>query len=165
MISVIGQVNSLTMSYSRLPLAMAEDHLAPSILGRLNANGTPWCSLLLCGAIWTLALSLTLDRILLLDILLYGASLILEFIALVVLRIREPGLMRPFRIPGGVTAAIVISAAPCFLLILAAVLNRHEQIGNISAAMLATVVAIFGLAVYPLAKKVFSPARGLPVDS
>ena len=42
MISVMGQVNSLTMSYSRMPLAMAEDHLAPSILRRVSANGSPW---------------------------------------------------------------------------------------------------------------------------
>jgi amino acid transporter len=147
MISVIGQVNSLTMSYSRIPLAMAEDKLAPRFLGKLNY------SLLFCGLIWTLALSLSLDRILLLDILLYGASLILEFVALVVLRIREPNLVRPFKIPGGTSGALAISVAPCGLLVLAAVLNRHEQVGSISAAMLAVSVAICGLFIYPLAKK------------
>jgi amino acid transporter len=147
MVSVVGQVNSLTMSYSRIPLAMAEDKLAPAFLGNLNY------SLLFCGAIWTLALSLSLDRILLLDILLYGASLILEFGALIVLRIREPNLVRPFKIPGGTKGAIAISIAPCALLVLAAVLNRREQIGSISAAMLAGGVAICGLSAYPLVKK------------
>lgn len=150
MVSVIGQVNSLTMSYSRIPLAVAEDHLAPSALRNL------WCSLLFCGLIWTLALSLSLDRILLLDILLYGASLILEFVALIVLRIREPDLVRPFRIPGGTRGAVLIVASPCLLLVVAAVLNRNEQIGSISAAMLASVVAICGVFVYPLAKKICS---------
>jgi amino acid transporter len=147
MVSVVGQVNSLTMSYSRIPLAMAEDKLAPAFLGNLNY------SLLFCGLIWTLALSLSLDRILLLDMLLYGASLILEFVALIVLRIREPNLVRPFKIPGGTRGAIAISIAPCALLVLAAVLNRHEQVGSISAAMLAVGVAICGLVTYPLAKK------------
>lgn len=147
MISVIGQVNSLTMSYSRIPLAMAEDKLAPPFLSRLNY------SLLFCGAIWTLALTLSLDRILLLDILLYGASLILEFVALIVVRIREPSLVRPFKIPGGTAGAVAMSAFPCALLVLAAVLNRREQVGQISAAELAIVVAIFGPVVYPLAKK------------
>jgi len=147
MISVIGQVNSLTMSYSRIPMAMAQDRLAPRILRPL------WCSLLFCGAIWTLALSLSLDRILLLDILLYGASLILEFIALVVLRIREPALIRPFKIPGGTPAAIAIAVVPCALLLMAAALNRHEQVGQISAALLATIVAMCGILIYPLIKK------------
>jgi amino acid transporter len=152
MISVVGQVNSLTMSYSRIPLAMAEDKMAPAFLGNLNY------SLLFCGAIWTLALSLSLDRILLLDILLYGASLILEFVALIVLRMRAPNLVRPFKIPGGTKGAIAISIAPCALLVLAAVLNRHEQVGSISAAMLAGGVALCGLAVYPLAKKLYAPS-------
>jgi amino acid transporter len=152
MVSVVGQVNSLTMSYSRIPLAMAEDKLAPAFLGNLNY------SLLFCGAIWTLALSLSLDRILLLDILLYGASLILEFVALIVLRIREPNLVRPFKIPGGTAGAIAISIAPCALLVLAAVLNGHEQVGSISAAMLAAGVAICGVVVYPLAKKLCAPS-------
>lgn len=156
MVSVVGQVNSLTMSYSRIPMAMAEDHLAPSILTRVSANGSPWCALLLCGAIWTLALSLSLERILLMDILLYGASLILEFVALVVLRITQPELARPFRIPGGTPGAIAIGVAPCFLLVLAAVINRHEKIGSIEAAILAAIVAICGVAAYPLAKKLYA---------
>lgn len=153
MVSVIGQVNSLTMSYSRIPLAMAEDNLAPSFLRRVSPNGSPWCALLLCGTIWTLALSLSLERILLMDILLYGASLILEFVALIVLRIREPELVRPFRIPGGTLGAIATAAGPCLLLIFAAVLNRNEKIGEIGAATLAAAVAICGVALYPVAKK------------
>jgi amino acid transporter len=153
MVSVVGQVNSLTMSYSRIPMAMAEDYLAPSILRRVSANGSPWCALLLCGIIWTLALSLSLDRILLLDILLYGASLILEFIALIVLRITQPELVRPFRIPGGTVGAVLTAAGPCLLLVLAAVMNRHEKIGSISAGTLAIGVAVCGPIVYPFAKK------------
>jgi amino acid transporter len=147
MISVVGQVNSLTMSYSRIPMAMAADRLAPPFLSRMNY------SLIFCGVIWTLALTLSLDRILLLDILLYGGSLFLEFVALIVLRIREPDLVRPFKIPGGTAGAIAISIAPCALLVLAAVLNRHERVGSISAAMLAAGVAICGVAVYPLTRK------------
>jgi amino acid transporter len=153
MISVLGQVNSLTMSYSRVPLAMAEDHLAPAILRRVSANGSPWCALVACGAIWTLALTLSLDRILLLDVLIYGASLVLEFVALVVLRVREPQLVRPFSIPGRTAVVAVICAIPCLLLVFAAIVNRHEQVGSISAAALAIVVAICGVAMYPLAKR------------
>jgi amino acid transporter len=157
MVSVVGQVNSLTMSYSRVPMAMAEDHLAPSILRRVSSSGSPWCALLLCGFVWTLALSLSLERILLMDILLYGASLILEFVALIVLRITQPELMRPFRIPGGTLGAIAISAGPCMLLVAAAILNRQEKIGEIGAAVLAVIVAICGLAIYPAAKKLCAP--------
>jgi len=153
MVSVVGQVNSLAMSYSRIPLAMAEDHLAPRILARVSPNGTPWPSILLCGLMWTLALSLSLDRILLMDILLYGASLILEFVALAVLRVREPSLNRPFRIPGGLPGAILLAIGPCMLLAFAFAVNRHELIGSISAARLAVLVVLAGVATYPAIKK------------
>jgi len=61
--------------------------------------------------------------------------------------------VRPFKIPGGTKGAIAISIAPCALLVLAAVLNRHEQVGSISAAMLAGGIAICGVVVYPLVKQ------------
>ena len=46
-------------------------------------NGSPWAAVVTCGVAWMLALGLRFDRILLLDILLYGLSLMLEFVALV----------------------------------------------------------------------------------
>ena len=160
MVSVVGQVNSLTMSYSRIPLAMAEDGLAPSILRRVSANGSPWCALLACGFIWSLALSLSLDRILVLDIVVFGESLILEFVALLVLRYREPELLRPFRIPLRNRALVSMAVVPCALILLAAVMNRHEKVGSISAALLAGIVAMCGVAIYPLVRK-FCSARSL----
>ena len=50
------------------------------------------------------------------DILLYGVSLSLEFVALIVLRIREPELPRPFRVPGGMFGAVAVGVAPMLLL-------------------------------------------------
>ena len=55
-------------------------------------NGVPWVAVLVCGVAWALALGLNLTRLLELDILLYGLSLVLEFVALAVLRWREPSL-------------------------------------------------------------------------
>jgi amino acid transporter len=87
------------------------------------------------------------------DILLYGGSLILEFVALIVLRMKQPELARPFRIPGGTLGAIAIAAGPCILLVLAAALNRNEKIGSIGAATLAVGITICGVVIYPLARK------------
>lgn len=97
-----------------------------------------------------LALSLSFERILLLDILLYGLSLILEFAALVILRIREPNLVRPFRIPGGLVAATVVGIGPTGLIMGALVANRHEQVGAISAVSLAAALVVLGLVLYAL---------------
>ena len=150
MISVLGIMNSLTMSYSRIPIALAEDRYAPRILTKQLRNGAPWVALVACGAAWMLALGLSFDRILLLDIMLYGLSLILEFVALVILRLRQPNLARPFRVPGGIAGAALLGIGPTALLVAAFVANRHDQVGEMSAATFALMLMLAGVVVYGL---------------
>ena len=52
------------------------------------------------------------ERLVTLDILIYGGSLGLEFVALVLLRIREPNLPRSFRVPGGLFGAVMVASFP-----------------------------------------------------
>jgi amino acid transporter len=59
-------------------------------------------------------------------VLLYGAALLLEFAALVALRIREPVLPRPFRIPGGVAGCALLAVPPAALLAVAGWVGRDE---------------------------------------
>ena len=148
MISTFGIVNSLMMSYSRLPYAMAEAGQAPRVLARTRANGAPWVSLCLCALAWMAALGFTFDRLLMLDILLYGASLVLEFIALAALRMNEPALPRPFRVPGAVTGAAVLGVGPTALLIVALIRDHREQLGSISALTLGLVLMAVGPVLY-----------------
>jgi amino acid transporter len=151
MISTFGIVNALTMSYSRVPLAMAEDGYAPKVFARKLPNGAPWVAIVACGLAWTAALGLSFDRLLMLDILLYGASLVLEFIALVLLRRQEPGLHRPFTIPGGLTGAILTGVGPTALLIVALIKNRNEQMGYISALTVGLILMAAGVVFYFIA--------------
>jgi hypothetical protein len=51
-----------------------------------------------------------------LDIILYGVSLVLEFVALAVLRVREPDLPRTFRVPGGLPGVIAMGVPPTLIL-------------------------------------------------
>jgi len=120
MICAFGMYNSLVLSYSRLPMALAEDGLLPAIFTRVAPRtGAPWVSIGACSLAYAACLGLGFDRLIQLDILLYGLSLILEFVALVALRLREPALERPFRVPGGLTGAVAIGVPPTLLLGLA----------------------------------------------
>jgi len=163
MISTFGIVNSLTMSYSRLPAAMAEDGDLPRFFARKSESGTPWVSVVICGLAWVgvvFALGTNLDRLVLLDILLYGSSLILEFIALIVLRIRQPLLHRPFRVPGGLAGAILAGVGPTVMLVAAFVKNREERLerlGNISALTLGAIFIVLGVVLYFLVAWLVKP--------
>jgi amino acid transporter len=148
MINGVGMFNPLMMSITRVPFAMAEDGQAPQILLRRTKLGVPWVSVLACAAIWGLALSFTFERLISIDLVLYGASLILEFIALVVLRRREPNLHRPFRVPGGMPGAIALGIGPTLLIAFALWAARNQQVLGLNALLFAATVGIAGAAVY-----------------
>jgi amino acid transporter len=133
-ISAFGMFNALVMSYSRLPLAMAQDGMLPAVFGRLHKKSrAPWVAILALAMGWAMCLGLGFARLVTLDILLYGASLLLEFMALAVLRFREPKLQRPFRVPGGLFGAIAIGIPPLLLLGFSVVRSQHESILGMSS--------------------------------
>ena len=148
----LGTFTSLTMSYTRLPYAMAEDGLLPKLFTRRLKNGAPWVSILVCAGAWALALQFTFERLITMDLVLYGLSLILEFVALIVLRRREPELHRPFRVPGGIFGAVAVGLGPTALILYALYAARGEHIGAMPALVFATLVACSGAVLYLIAK-------------
>ncbi len=146
-ITGIGMFNALVMSYTRLPMAMADDGMLPSALSRRNSRGVPWVSVLLCGAAWALALKLPFERLISIDLILYGSSLLLEFVALIVLRIREPHLHRPFK-AGNLAFACALTVGPTALILYALWASRDEKLGSASALLFALGVALLGPVLY-----------------
>jgi amino acid transporter len=142
-INGLGMFNALVLSYTRLPMAMAEDGMLPRIFALRNRRGAPWVSVLLCGAAWAAALSLSFERLISIDLILYGSSLLLEFAALVVLRLREPELERPFK-AGNLAVASLLGVAPALLIGYALYAARDEKIGSVSALLVAAAVALMG---------------------
>ena len=151
MVSAFGMFNALVMSYSRLPLAMAEDGMLPKVLTRLHPKtGAPWVSILACATGWALCVGIGLDRLVTIDILLYGASLALEFVALVVLRVREPNLTRPFRVPGGLVGAVAVGVGPVLLLGFSVFRSETERIWGMSSFAFGTILIAAGGLLYLL---------------
>jgi len=149
MMSAFGMFNALVMSYSRLPLAMAQDGMLPKAFGKTSKRtNVPWLAILVCAACWALCLGLGFKRLVTLDIMLYGASLMLEFITLVVLRIKEPNLKRGFRVPGGITGAVLTGVFPLLLLLLAVVESDHETVLGMNGLLFGAFIIIAGFAIY-----------------
>ena len=151
MLSAVGTQNALTMALSRVPAAMAEDGMLPSVLARRHPrSGAPWVSILLCATAWALCLQLSFVKLIMLDVLLTGLSILLEFVALVALRIREPNLPRPYKVPGGLVGAVAIGIPPLVLLIMAVFRNDAEPIGPLNALQLGALLIAAGVLLYPL---------------
>jgi amino acid transporter len=148
-ISAFGMFNALVMSYSRLPLAMAQDGMLPGIFGKLHPKSrAPWVAILALAIGWAMCLGLGFARLVTLDILLYGFSLMLEFMALAMLRFREPDLLRPFRVPGGSFGAIAIGIPPMLLLGFSIIRSEHEQIWNMSSFAFGMILIAAGFVAY-----------------
>jgi amino acid transporter len=172
MINGAGMFNPLMMSYSRVPFAAARDAEADArrrgqpapflarVLTRETANGVPWASVIGCAAIWAMALNFSFERLISIDLVLYGASLMLEFVALVVLRRREPALARPFRVPGGNAGAVAVGVGPACLLVFALWAARDERVAGMPALLFAALVGAAGAAVY-LVGRITSRRRGV----
>jgi amino acid transporter len=150
-ISAFGMFNALVMSYSRLPLAMAQDGMLPGIFSKLQKKSrAPWVAIVALAMCWAMCLGLGFARLVTLDILLYGFSLLLEFVALAVLRFREPDLPRPFRVPGGLFGAIAIGIPPMLLLGFSIIRSEHEQVWNMSSFWFGMILIAAGFVAYAI---------------
>ncbi|MGO9466426.1 MAG: APC family permease [Isosphaeraceae bacterium] len=157
MLSALGMLNALILSYTRIPPALAQDGYLPAIFARRNARtGAPTVSIVVCAIGWGLALNLGFERLIELDLLLYGLSLILEFVALFVLRIREPALPRPYRVPGGLAGAALLGVAPTTLIVLALIRNGNERVGPVSALAFGLALVAAGCLVYVVSRLVLT---------
>ncbi len=151
MLSGIGMFNALTLSYTRLPMVLAEQGFLPGWLASRNRRGVPVAATLACGAAWALALGFNYERLISIDLILYGSSLVLEFVALLVLRVREPNLPRPFRM-GSLPVAALLSAMPVGLVGYALWASRGERMLHLPALAFGALVALAGAGAYSLSR-------------
>jgi amino acid transporter len=150
-ICAFGMFNALVLSYSRLPVALAEDGYLPRALSRRSTRtGAPAAAVVACAVAYALALGLGFARLVELDVMLYGLSLILELVALAVLRVREPRLARPFRVPGGLPGVIALGILPTALLLYALYSGRAERLDSLSSIALGSLLVLAGIVVYGL---------------
>jgi amino acid transporter len=122
-ISALGAVNGLVFAGARISYAVGADHRAFRVLGKWHSRtGTPVPALVAQGVI-TLCLIVALGSFV--DTIIYAAPAVYAFylattLAVIVLRFKEPGVERPYRV-AGYPATPLLFAAVCGLLIYKAV--------------------------------------------
>lgn len=113
MACVLGLYSAVLLSVSRVPKVMADDGLMPKKLETLHPKyGSPYISIIVCSVVVSMMIVLSFKELLIMDVTLYGAGLALEFISLIVLRIKAPDEHRPFKIPLNVLGLCVMVLFP-----------------------------------------------------
>lgn len=152
-VAALSTFNALVMSLSRLPYAMARDGFLPPVLARENVRGAPWVAIVVCSGFWALATVLGFEATVMLDVLMTGLSILLEFAALIALRVTEPNLPRTFRVGGGLAGVILLSLPPAVLIVISCARNHAERIGPVNALTIGAGLVLLGVACYYLGKR------------
>ncbi|RYG21366.1 APC family permease, partial [bacterium] len=134
-INVVGLVSAAALftasllGSSRIPFVIAEEGFLPKALVEIHPRfGTPARALALCGAIYVaLAAFNSFQQLVELNVMLYGAALMLEIASLLVLRRKEPDLARPFRIKGGWPVLWLLLLMPALVILTMAYTSIRED--------------------------------------
>lgn len=117
-IGLVGLVSSfftITYAYSRQTFALSRAGYLPKVLSLTNGRKTPFLALVVPGLIgFGLSLTGTGDLLILISVFGATVSYILMMLSHIILRVREPRLVRPYRTPGGVLTsgtALVLAVA------------------------------------------------------
>jgi amino acid transporter len=119
-LSAAGLFLSLVLTNSRLPFVLARDHQLPAMFGRIHERfGTPWVAVVVSAAIYAAFAAFSFKELIVVNVWLYSLSLLVELAAFVRLRLAEPALPRPWRVPAGRPGMIVVALPPTLFALLA----------------------------------------------
>ena len=158
LLSSAGLFASSLLASSRIPFVLAEDGLLPRSLQALHPRfGTPARAILVSAIFYSVFSFSKFESLTVADVFLYSAAIALEFVALMLLRIKEPDAPRPFRIRGGWAVLLPLSIVPIGLVVFA--IYSQFLAEGIRSIWLPGSAAIAVAAIYPLLRRL-SRSRG-----
>jgi ethanolamine permease len=140
---LVASFFSIIYAYSRQLFALSRAGYLPRWMSVTGRRKTPYLALIVPGTVGFILATATMDGALLINIAVFGAtvSYVLLNLSHIVLRVREPGLERPYRTPGG-----VVTTGIATVLAVAAVIATFfvdELAAAITAGILLVALAYF----------------------
>jgi amino acid transporter len=153
MAAYLGIFAAVLLSVSRVPKAMADDNLLPKWFSKPHPRfGTPYISIITCALVVSFMVLWKFEELIIIDVIVYGAGLFLEYIALIALRIKEPDTIRPFRIRLNITGLSLMTLLPAgvYVVALSGALLSNE--GGATPAVFAILVLLSAEGVWQLVR-------------
>lgn len=144
-ISQSAMFNTSIMAISRGLYAISEDHLAPKILSKVSkSKGVPIASIITIGIFALIGAQFSFGALVTVKVTFLMVDYILIWISGFQLRIKEPDMERPFKIPGGMGVYLLV-VIPGFLVAFFAVLVNGANYfwGGMVGICLMSVLYIF----------------------
>jgi amino acid transporter len=145
---------------ARPAFVLSRDKLFPTFLGKTHTQyGTPHAAIILMAAVDCLLVGWGFATLIVIDVFLLLLAHITIFISAVRLRVKEPELKRPFKVPVGTVGLALISAVPICVAIAAMFGNgRDDLIGG-------TIAALTGPPAYFIFKKIYGGKQALAAEA
>jgi amino acid transporter len=153
LVSTFTLFNSLLLSYSRLPMVVAADGLLPGWLARVDARGVPAESVIASAVVYSVLAAFGFSKLVVMYVLLYTLSIILEFLSLWRLRRLEPGLPRPFRIGWGNWGLGLVTVPSLAIAVAVVAYVFWDNRGNLAWLIGAGAASVAGMPLYWVLKK------------
>jgi amino acid transporter len=104
---------------ARPSYVLSKDKLLPKFLGKESRYGTPWVAIVLMACVDAVLVRWGFATLIVIDVFLLMMAHITIYISAVVLRVRQPDLPRPFRVPLGTVGLAIMCAVPVTVAVLA----------------------------------------------
>jgi len=136
--------NTYITSGSRGVFALAEDNLAPKAFVKCSKDrGVPYIAVLSLGLFALIACMFPFEVIVVVDVILFIAAYVLIFVSACILRIKEPDMERPFKIPFGTKGFIAMCVPPILIAFMALFINGTDYFVGGMLALVSGPVAYF----------------------
>ena len=138
-------------SGARPLFAIAADGLFPRSIARVSGRfGTPIAAILLMAALNAVLIVGPFQNLVVIDVILFISAYVLIFVSAVRLRVTEPDLKRPFRVPLGTKGMIAMVVPPilivAFTIYVNAIDRSTELFGTTGFKLLGQDVGWYGIA-------------------
>ncbi|KAK9716086.1 hypothetical protein RND81_06G210400 [Saponaria officinalis] len=144
-------------------LGMAERGMIPELFAKRSRHGTPLVGILFSASGVILLSWLSFEEIVAAENFLYCFGMILEFIAFIMLRMKQPAVARPYKIPLGTVGSILMCIPPTILICVVLAL------ASVKVMIVSLIAVTIGLLLHPALKWLerkrvlkFSVSTGLP---
>jgi amino acid transporter len=127
--SNVGLYAGYLATGSRPAFQMSRDRLFPRFLGKSSGRwGTPWVAILLMGIVNCVLISREFTALIVMDVFLLMFAYIVIFVSVIVLRVKEPNAVRPFRVPLPTWALTIWVAIPIAIAVFALFSNGDQYL-------------------------------------
>jgi amino acid transporter len=160
--SVWSLVNAQLFYVSRLPLVLARDGWLPPALANVSSDSAaPRAAVVVCALLAAVLAAFSFGGLAVIQCLLYTGALTLEFLSLIILRLRRPLALRPFRVPGGWWGLGYVCLAPFAFAALVLFATLQDWRSFQGQLLVVGVVVVSGVFLHFVRRRVATPSEAL----